>query len=774
MTRKKPELNAAKRDGKQPPQSGGLYLIRKILFLVLLVMAAGIAVVFVFGALYIKEISEELPTTSQILAHKENVASTVYDRDNEIIARLFTENRRPVQLKDISPWILKCTLAAEDSSFYQHGGIRVTAIGRALMVDILHRGARQGGSTITQQLARNLFLSQEKTIKRKAKEIMLAIRMEQLFSKDKILEMYLNTIYFGHGAWGIETAAKTYFGKESRNLTLSESAVIAGLIAAPERYSPLNNINNAKKRQGYVLGRLVDLGWIDSETKEKAYIEEINLKHVPNKVTEFNKAPYFISHLLINHLLPTYGADLVYSGGMEIYTTIDLDLQEKADNAIKMLKSQGALVALDPLTGEVLALTGGKDFSTSKFNRVTQAYRQPGSAFKPFVFAAALEKGIMPTDHFLDAPLSYDVPGEEKTWEPGNYGQKFHGEVTVLDALIHSYNTVAVRMADITGVSNIIKMARSTGITSSHLPHDLSIALGTASVTPLEMATAFSTFANGGHVVSPLMIREIRSGNGDVLEFHKPEIREGISPVTATVIRSLMEDAVRAGTGRNALIPGWETFGKTGTTNEYSDAWFAGGVPGLVTIVYAGNDDHKALGRNATGSAIAVPVWKSFMSEAVKVLHLPQAFDIPQGLAVEAVRVCRQTGFLAAPGCSAATLLLPAGSTPTTTCPIHGGDIFACQNDSLAPRLYLLPQDEEHYYTYAKFPDGDIPFSLAGSDIEVKVSSTVEEKSQLSHKPAQKSVIPVGEQDPYKDDPSPAQTIEERYQDLLKQYGITN
>ncbi|MEA4878177.1 MAG: PBP1A family penicillin-binding protein [Aminobacterium sp.] len=763
-----------KKKTKKSSHSGKPSFLRKIILLFLLVVCASIAVISVWGALFVREISEELPTTTQILAHKESVASTVYDRDNQVIARLFTENRKPVQLKDVSPWMIKCTLAAEDSSFYQHSGIRLPAIVRALMVDILHRGARQGGSTITQQLARNLFLTHEKTIKRKAKEIMLAIRMEQLFSKDKILEMYLNTIYFGHGAWGVETASKTYFGKEVKDLNLHEAAVMAGLIAAPERYSPLNNMGNAKKRQGYVLGRLVDLGWINSETRDAAYKEEIVLKHTPNKVTEYNRAPYFVAHLLFNYLLPKYGADLVYSGGMEIHTTLDLDLQEEADASIQTLKSQGALIAMDPLTGEVLAMTGGKDFSKSKFNRVTQAYRQPGSAFKPFVFAAALEKGILPTDHFLDAPLSYDIPGEEKKWEPGNYSNKYNGEVTVLDALIHSYNTVAVRMADLIGVTNVVHMARSAGITSPHLPYDLSLALGTASITPMEMAVAFSTFANGGHLVSPFMIREIRSSNGDVLEFHTPEVKDGISPTTAVVIRSLMEDVVQAGTGRRARIPGWETFGKTGTTNDYSDAWFAGGVPGLVTIVYAGNDDHKPLGRNATGSAIAVPVWKRFMEKAVKVLHLPQSFDIPEGLSVEAVQICRESGFLASPNCPAATIFLPTGSIPTTICPLHGGELFASQNDPQAPRLYLLPQDEEHYYTYATFPNGNIPWTFPGTEGTEPGLSPLQKQPIPSQKPAEESNVPTGDAKPYENDPSPAKTIEDRYQDLLKQYGITN
>ncbi len=671
--------------------------------------------------------------------------------------------------------MVKSTLAAEDSSFYQHSGIRLSAIIRALLVDVTHRGARQGGSTITQQLARNLFLSQEKTIERKAKEIILAVRVEQLFSKDKILEMYLNTIYFGHGAWGVETASRTYFGKDAKDLSLPEASMLAGLIAAPERYSPLNNMGNAKVRQGYVLDRLVSLGWINEETKQTAFKEEVTLKHVPNKVTEYNKAPYFIAHLLFNYLLPKYGADLVYSGGMEIHTTLDLDLQEKADIVVKKLKSQGALVAIDPFTGEILAMTGGKDFAESKFNRVTQAYRQPGSSFKPIVYAAALERGILPTDHFLDAPLSYDIPGEEpKTWEPGNYSKKFSGEVTVIDALNHSYNTVVVRAADIIGVNSVITTARSMGIVTPYLPRDLSVALGTASVTPIEMAVAYSTFENGGKVVSPLMIREIRSSNGEILEHHTPEIRDGISPVTSVVIRSLMMDAVRAGTGRRAAVPGWETFGKTGTTNEYSDAWFTGGIPGLVAVVYAGNDDHKPLGRNATGGVIAAPIWKEFMITAAQALHLPQAFEVPEDLPVDRVQVCRQSGFIATPNCtSVATIFMPRGTAPTSTCPLHGGDLFAGQDDPQSPKLYLLPQDERHYYDYANFPHGTSSPSIPGLE-SGETSSPVKIQPQQHHKAASESDVPVEPVKPYANDPSPAQTIEDRYQQLLKQYGISN
>ncbi len=734
------------------------------LFFFLLVAGAAVSV---FGAFYIRTLSEGLPTATEILAYKASVASIIYDRNGETVARLFTENRQPVQLAEISPWIVKSTLAAEDSSFYQHGGIRLLSIARAFLENFLNRGVKQGGSTITQQLARNLFLTQERTFERKGKEALLAIRMEKLFTKDRIMEMYLNTIYFGHGAWGVDTAARTYFGKSASKITLPEAAMIAGLIAAPGRYSPLSNYENSRSRQWYVLDRLVTLGWITEEEREAAFNEKLVFKHVPNKVQEFNRAPYFVAQILFNDLLPKYGPDLVYAGGMEIHTTLDLKMQEAADKAMKGLKSQGAIVGLDPETGEVLAMAGGHDFAVSKFNRATQAFRQPGSGFKPIVYAAAFEAGLLPTDHFLDARIEYDKKGPNMTvWAPDNYDGKFRGEVTLEYALINSLNTVAVRLIDYVGAKNILDVARRMGISSPHVPADLSLALGSASIPPLEMAVAFSVFANNGRAVTPLYIKEIRSGNGDVLESHSPSSSRAISPETAVMVRSVLLDAVKAGTGRRALLSDRETFGKTGTTNDFSDAWFLGGVPGLVAVVYAGNDDHKPLGKKgATGGVIAAPVWKAFVAEAVKGRKLPSAFDIPSDAQVEAVKICRTTGFRAVPGCSAVTVYLPKGTAPESNCPIHGGDMYASTMDPKAPRLILVHNDSDTYESGGLYSSEEMP--LPGGTLPetapVKVS-----------KPGAPSEVIIPDADRPYTDPSPAQSVEDKYQKLLKQYGITN
>jgi penicillin-binding protein 1A len=756
--RKKP---GAASDKKKKKKFSIIKFLFQILFFLLIVVGAAISV---FAAFYLREITQTLPTATEIMAYRSSVASVIYDRNGETVARLFTENRQPVELRNISPWVIRATLAAEDSSFYQHGGIRLLSIARAFIENVSSGGVRQGGSTITQQLARNLFLTQERTVDRKIKEIVLAIRMEQIFTKDRIMEMYLNTIYFGHGAWGVDTAARTYFGKSASDLTLPEAAIIAGLIAAPGRFSPLSNFENSKSRQWYVLDRLVTLGWISDEERQTAYNQELVFRHTPNRVQEYNRAPYFTAHLLFNELLPKYGPDLVYAGGMEIHTTLDVRMQEAAENAMKGLKSQGAIVAMNPETGEVLAMVGGHDFAKSKFNRATQAFRQPGSGFKPVLYATAFDSGLLPTDHFLDMKIEYENKGPRRTvWAPGNYDGKYNGEVTLEFALIRSLNTVAVRLIDYVGADSVVAMARKMGITSPHLPADLSLALGSASVTPLEMAAAFSVFANNGRSVKPLMIREIRSSNGDMLESRAPWTGDAMSPDVAVIVRSVLIDAVRAGTGRKALIPDRETFGKTGTTNDYTDAWFLGGVPGLVAVVYAGHDDHTPLGkRGVTGGDIAAPVWNAFVAEAVKGTDLPKNFTVPPGANVEPVSICRTTGFRALKGCSSATIYMPKGSAPETSCPIHGGDMYASSIDPNAPRLILVHNDSEL----------DIAGMYASADTLQPVTPAPVAVSLPPVKPRQEVVVPDSTR-VYKD-PNPAMTVEDKYQQLLKQYGLSN
>ena len=749
--------------------------ILKIIFmtiLLLLLLAVGAASAGV--AWYIVKISEDLPSMVEVANPKSSLPSIVYDRNNEIIARLFIENRTPLELHQISPWLVKAVLAAEDSAFYQHGGIRIGSILRALWIDVVEGGKVQGASTITQQLARNLFLSQEKSVTRKAKEIIIAMRMEKLFSKDKLLELYLNTINFGHGAWGAETAARTYFNKSARELDIAESAILAGLIANPGRYNPLSHINNAKSRQNYVLGRMEVLGWIDAAQRKAAYDKKLEFHSgkSANRIEEFNRAPYFVSHLLFNDLLPKYGKDEVYSGGLQIYTTLDIKLQEKAREAIQGLKNpvMGALVCMEAETGEILALAGGKDFKESKFNRATQALRQPGSSFKPIVYATALEEDIMPSDHFLDAPITFkNRGGNGKNWSPKNSSNSYAGEVTLQRALTNSYNTVAVRVAAYIGTDNVVKMARAMGIETKYLPNDLSIALGSANLTPLEMATAFNCFNNGGKRMQPLMIREIKDRDGRVIDHREPVATQAMRPETAYSLRSMMQDTVRAGTGKPAAIPKYTVFGKTGTSNDFIDAWFVGGTPGLTTAVYAGRDDNKTMGRRAFGGTIAAPVWKKFMTFAVNELKTPQNFENPPAwVETSKLSICRSSGYIATSGCPAVPLYFPAGKAPTARCPMHGGSYAAADADPKGPRLFLIEQDDAY---------------LARLERSAAAESESESSSQQSAPPpppqqkqapqVKASAIP---QNTPQSRPGShynnADEVERRYRELLREYGI--
>ncbi|PIE53923.1 MAG: penicillin-binding protein [Dethiosulfovibrio peptidovorans] len=720
----------------------GLFLF---LFIVVVIALGSIAT-----AVMVSKLARDLPTDDEILTYRANEASVVYDRNGKLITKLYLENRRPVELKDISRWMIMSTLAAEDSSFYTHHGVRPLAILRSLFTG----AGGHGASTITQQLARNLFLSREQTLLRKGKEAILAFRIEQLYSKDKILETYLNAIYFGHGAWGIGAAAQAYFQKTPAELSLSEASVLAGLVAAPERYSPIRSMAKAKARQGYVLQRLATLGWITDTQLKEAQNKKLSLNTTTVKnVLNVNRAPYFVSHILFKRLLPRYGRDRVYSSGLRIYTTLDLNLQEAAEQAIQELKPEGAIVALDPETGEILALVGGKDFDVSKFNRATQAHRQPGSSFKPILYTAALESGYMPTDHILDKPLTYEIKNSPTPiWSPGNYSGKYVGEEPLFMALTHSHNTPAVRLTELVGPEGVLNMARRMGITSPHITATLSIGLGVASVTPLEMATVYSVFANNGRRVIPFSIRKVEEKSGKVLESHSPRTQQAIEPDIAVVVRSMLIDVVRAGTGRRAAMKGYEVFGKTGTTNEYSDAWFAGGIPGLVAVVYAGNDDHKPLGRSATGSRIALPIWSAFMKKAIALRTYSSSFQIPQEVDLVSVQVCRKSGFLKTGGCSSAALYLPKNRAPATTCPLHGGSATLAMEDPNCPRLLLLPQDEQ--LAAGQFTLPGVP--PAQPDIPVAPPITAPPVNPYAHV----------EETP--------EVIEERYQQLLKQYGLSD
>lgn len=737
------------------------------IFMLLFITAAIISVAMVF---ILKDMTKSLPSSDEILAYEPSLATIIYDRNEKVVTRLFEENRTWVKFDGISPWMIKAILAAEDKDFYDHGGFRVTSIIRATLADLFHLSAKQGGSTVTQQLARNLFLTKEKKISRKVKEIVLAMRLEKIYSKDQILEMYLNTIYMGHGAYGIDSAAKTYFGKQPKDLNITESAILAGLVAAPEAYTPFRNPDRTNTRKAYVLGRMLDLDWISRADYDKsiAEIPKLAERNSHNSSIFLKDAPHFVSYVLFKQLLPVYGTERVYRGGLRIYTTIDIDLQKKAEELVAGMKHEGALVAMDPNTGEILALVGGRDFDSSKFNRATQAYRQPGSSFKPFVYAAALEQGYRPVDHVLDAPLHFP-----NGWKPSNYSANYSGEVTLVDALARSLNTVAVRLAQIDGVGRIIDLARRMGISSPHMPEDLSIALGTPSVTPLEMAVAYSAFANNGYKVESYGVKEIQSRNGDSLEQSGPKLTGAISPTTAVTMRSMLAQAATWGTGARSKIPGYETFGKTGTTNDWTDAWFAGGIPGLVVVVYIGNDNHKPLGGKQTGTIAAIPIWHEFVKFATTKLNLSHNFVIPPDAGVESINICRQTGFLASSGCKTAQILLPSEQVPTSTCPWHGGGISAAKADSNAPQLLLAPIDNEATRAkYAMTLRGEESYTSIGG---AAPSAVIDDTLVTARKPPDKAPAKVPtatDTQPYKIDYSDPKSVEDAYTALLRQYKL--
>lgn len=748
-----PQDEAPRRRGR----SKGLFVLKGLIFFFIFSIFAIAAFGSILGVIMLQDITEELPPIERMREYTPSLTSVVRDRKGRVIARLFEENRTWVDMGNMSPWAKSAVLAAEDSEFYAHRGLRLTAILRALLADLSSGEARQGGSTITQQVARMLFLGRERTLQRKAAEAIIAVRMERMYTKDHILEMYLNMAYFGHGAYGMGAAAQNYFGKSATNLTLAEASMLAGLLPAPNLYTPLRHPDRARVRQNYVLSRMVETGMITEADKAAALATELKYARSADTKVSFvmEDAPHFVSHVLFQRLLPRYGRDRIYRGGLEIKTTLDLDMQRVAERVLASQKFEGAIVALDPNTGEILAMAGGRSFETSKFNRATQAYRQPGSSFKPIAYAAAFENGYRPVDRIFDEPIRFP-----NGWSPKNSDGKFSGELTLTEALCRSINTPAVRMAQVVGVETICDQARAMGITTPYLVHDLSVVLGASSLTPLEMCAAFSTFANNGNRIVPFSVKEILDSSGAVVEQTGPSLTAAMSPETSVMMRSLLMQAVNWGTGTRAKIDGYQVFGKTGTTNDFTDVWFVGGVPGLTAVVYLGNDDHKTMGR-AFGGTVAAPLWKQFMEEAVKIAGTPKQFTVPSGVGVQAVTICRTSGFLAASGCpKKANILMPVGQVPEARCPRHGGSVETARADTNAPLVILSPNDAEIRMRLALEAQAEADAAMQQA---AEVAPTYEE-----------APLPTPNMQPYRDDPEPASDVDKRFQELLERYGISN
>ncbi|WP_303816719.1 transglycosylase domain-containing protein [Acidaminococcus timonensis] len=561
--------------------------------------------------------------SSQFFDAKGNLITTV---DSE-------EDRIPVTIDKTPKNLQHAFLAAEDIRFYEHGGIDFRGIGRAIYTYI-RWGEVQGGSTITQQLAKNYFLTQEQTLSRKLHEAFIALQIEQKYTKNEILEMYMNQIYFGQGAYGVETAANTYFGKHVQDLDLAQCAMIAGIPKSPNYYSPLSNPKAAKERQKTVLEQMAKYGFITKEQADEAYAEPLTYKSL-------NESPgskkYFIDYV-IQLLVDKFGPDAVYKQGLKVYTTLDPDMQKAAEKAAaltptyytdsnKLKQPQSSIVAVDPKTGYIKAMIGGR--GTDQFNRAVMAERQPGSAFKPFVYMNAFEQGATPSDTVQDSP----IPGD---WNPQNYDRSFHGTVTYRTALTYSYNVPAVKVAMKYGPEKIVKLAKKFGITTLvDDDENAVIALGglTHGVTPLEMAGAYAGIANMGKFNKPTPIIKILDRNGKVLYEHKSNPTQVVKPETAYMMISMMEDVMTRGTGRGAAI-NRVCAGKTGTTSDYHDAWFVGFTPDLACAVWIGDDNNDSLG-GMTGGGEPATLWRTFMSNALA--NTPASdFDAPEGFKMPA------------------------------------------------------------------------------------------------------------------------------------------
>jgi len=713
--------------------------------------------------------SSNLPVIDSVKEYQPPIITEIYSDDGEVIGRLWDEKRVVVPLEQAPKHLIQAFVAAEDARFFEHEGVDIKSIARAFLKNLAAGRIEQGGSTITQQVTRSLLLKDsKKTYRRKVREAILSMQLERSFSKDQILFLYLNQIYLGHGAYGVEAAADTYFNKNVKDLVLPESALLAGLPQAPARYSPVLNFERAKARQKYVLERMYEEEYITHQQLIEALGADLNIQ--TKTESTFAKAPYFTEHVR-RYLVNKYGKDLLYSGGLRVYTTLDLKMQAAAKKALsrglteldkregyrgpvtqltpeegydfrlKALdkvastppvvdsvveglveevddkkgevivwigkdmarlplsrmkwarkldpeipyysvgvkkpsevlrqgdvisvriiekgqvpfswevsleqtpKVQGALFCMVPETGEVKAMVGGRDFSVSQFNRAIQSRRQPGSAFKPIIYAAALDWGMNPAEILMDAPYISDQNPEEEVWKPRNYKGRFFGPTLLRTALAKSRNVITVKILNKIGVKYAIQYARKMGI-ESDLSSDLSLALGSSGISLIEATRAYSIFANGGMLVKPIFIKRIVDRGGHIVEENQPEASKAISSETAYVMTDLLEAVIQEGTGWRIRALKRPVAGKTGTTNNLWDAWFVGYTPSLATGVWVGYDDRKAMGKSETGSRAASPIWLYFMSNVLKGRPVVD-FNVPEGVVF--AKIDAKTGFLASP-----------------------------------------------------------------------------------------------------------------------------
>ncbi|OPL16573.1 MAG: hypothetical protein AVO39_01545 [delta proteobacterium MLS_D] len=722
---------------------------------ILLLAAAGSAAWFLYA------LDRDLPSIQQLRDYRPSIITRIYADNDELIDEFYLEDRRVINITELPPHVVQAFVAAEDSRFFSHRGIDTQGILRAFYRNLQAGRIVQGGSTITQQVAKSLFLTPEKSYIRKLREAMLAFKIERYLNKYEILNLYLNQIYLGHGTYGIEAASERYFGKEAKYLTLSESALLAGLPKAPSTYSPLFRLEKARKRQVYVLNRMTEDDYITERERDEAASEPLTFKK-PGDSPKI--APHF-TEMVRQYLQSTYSSRVLYKEGLEVYTTLDVSMQEAAMEAIErglreldkrqgfrgvsenipseqfesfldslwielgravpgkghvvpvlvtgvdreaktltvsvgpydgtmtledmkwaakndlddpgellhvgdvvqarvieLLEDdngqtrfrfeleqepevQGALLSVDAGTGEIKAMVGGRDYEQSEFNRAAQAVRQPGSAFKPFIYTAAFDRGMTPSTVVMDTPVVYRDTLEDSTWKPRNYEETFHGPTTLRTALIRSRNLVTIKILKDMGIEYAVDYIQNMGITSP-LARDLSLALGSSGVTLSDMVAGFSVFANNGDRVEPFFIRKVVDRSGNVLEENHPVVKRVVDPRVAFITCHLLQGVVKEGTGWRIRVLKRPVAGKTGTTNDLRDAWFVGFTPSLVTGVWVGFDDFRPLGKFETGSRAASPIFLYFMQEALASMPV-ETFNPPEGVVF--VRIDPETGLLANP-----------------------------------------------------------------------------------------------------------------------------
>lgn len=672
------------------------------------------------GALwFLREMYRTLPTFDQLQNIEQPLVTRVLASDNSVIHDFAVERRFQVSIDSIPQNLVNAVVATEDRRFFKHWGIDLKRIFGAIAVDLLRGHYAQGASTLTQQLARNLYLSQRQSMVRKIREALTAVKLESCYTKREILELYLNQVYLGAGVYGVEAAAQRYFSKSISECGLNECAIIAGLVQLPEYYRPdkPQNIQRTTERRNTVLRSMNIMGFIDAPVCNAAMADTI-----PSNPQKQNSriAPYFVE-MVRQEAVQRYGDNTLYNGGLTIYTTLDPVAQESTETAVrehlavlqrgcnalfldsshaytklkisrsrfmenfdsvyaahrdeysrlpdsvKLRIAQVSVIAMDAGTGAIRTLVGGRNYAESKFNRAVQARRQPGSAMKPIVYAAAMEQGMTPATVILDQPITLVTPDGE--WRPENYGRTFCGPVTIRYALAKSINLVAIQVLNKIGADKVIACARKLGLRNRMNPVP-SLAIGACEVTPMELTCAYGAFANGGYLVKPYCIEKITARDGRVVYKHEVDRSEVLTPQVAYIMADMMTDVVKRGTG--ARIPGMgftrPAGGKTGTTNDYSDAWFVGFTPQIVCGVWVGVDERRSLGHGVTGSRGAIPIWVPAMKALHRNLDVA-SFDIPGG--IDVVRLCQSSNLIATKYCPETRLEHLIAGSLTDTCTIH-------------------------------------------------------------------------------------------------------